>query len=105
LSERYSPLRGRSPTRYSAVRHCPEGPYDLHVLGTPPAFVLSQDQTLHRRSQRAVPCLQRTALFITRVWFSPHHSSIVKVRVHRGVWILLRGGTVLLAQRGAPRSG
>jgi hypothetical protein len=21
--------------------------YDLHVLGTPPAFVLSQDQTLH----------------------------------------------------------
>ena len=23
--------------------------YDLHVLGTPPAFVLSQDQTLHRK--------------------------------------------------------
>ena len=22
---------------------------DLHVLGTPPAFVLSQDQTLHNR--------------------------------------------------------
>ena len=22
-------------------------PFDLHVLGTPPAFVLSQDQTLH----------------------------------------------------------
>ncbi len=25
-------------------------PLDLHVLGTPPAFVLSQDQTLHERS-------------------------------------------------------
>ena len=25
----------------------PKGPLDLHVLGTPPAFVLSQDQTLH----------------------------------------------------------
>ena len=25
----------------------PEGPLDLHVLGMPPAFVLSQDQTLH----------------------------------------------------------
>ena len=24
----------------------PEGPLDLHVLGMPPAFVLSQDQTL-----------------------------------------------------------
>jgi hypothetical protein len=25
------------------------GPFDLHVLGTPPAFVLSQDQTLHEK--------------------------------------------------------
>ena len=23
-------------------------PFDLHVLGTPPAFILSQDQTLHK---------------------------------------------------------
>ena len=23
-------------------------PFDLHVLGVPPAFVLSQDQTLHK---------------------------------------------------------
>ena len=27
----------------------PTTPLDLHVLGTPPAFVLSQDQTLHRK--------------------------------------------------------
>ncbi|MDB5161493.1 MAG: hypothetical protein JWM52_1, partial [Candidatus Saccharibacteria bacterium] len=42
---------GHVPTRYSAVRRSctPEGalPLDLHVLGTPPAFILSQDQTLH----------------------------------------------------------
>jgi hypothetical protein len=25
-------------------------PLDLHVLSTPPAFVLSQDQTLHRKT-------------------------------------------------------
>jgi hypothetical protein len=25
-----------------------QAPLDLHVLGTPPAFVLSQDQTLHK---------------------------------------------------------
>ena len=25
-------------------------PLDLHVLGTPPAFILSQDQTLHKRT-------------------------------------------------------
>jgi hypothetical protein len=28
---------------------CPKAPFDLHVLGTPPAFILSQDQTLHTR--------------------------------------------------------
>src|SRR4051794_9281127 len=27
----------------------PKGPLDLHVLSTPPAFVLSQDQTLQQR--------------------------------------------------------
>src|SRR6185295_13778975 len=55
LSGSYPPLRGRSPTCYSAVRHYhppeSEQPFDLHVLGTPPAFILSQDQTLHRNCQ------------------------------------------------------
>ena len=46
LSERYSPQKGRFPTRYSPVCHAPCGTSDLHVLGTPPAFILSQDQTL-----------------------------------------------------------
>ncbi len=38
-------------TRYSPVRRSPNpegsGAHDLHALCTPPAFVLSQDQTLH----------------------------------------------------------
>ncbi len=52
------PLKGRFLTRYSPVRHCPllqldessfhRFSFDLHVLSTPPAFVLSQDQTLHK---------------------------------------------------------
>lgn len=37
---------GQVPTRYSPVRHSTEVAFDLHVLGLPPAFVLSQDQTL-----------------------------------------------------------
>ena len=42
---------GRLPTCYSPVRHFTKNPkvpfsFDLHVLSTPPAFVLSQDQTL-----------------------------------------------------------
>ncbi len=43
---------------YSPVRHSlfigiatEWSAFDLHVLGTPPAFVLSQDQTLHRDSR------------------------------------------------------
>ncbi len=34
-----SPLSAGANTDFS---------FDLHVLGTPPAFVLSQDQTLHQ---------------------------------------------------------
>jgi hypothetical protein len=56
FSMRYPVVRGRLPTRYSPVRRSPLSllsedainnfSLDLHVLGTPPAFILSQDQTL-----------------------------------------------------------
>src|SRR5690625_4189075 len=58
VSRSYPRLTGRLPTCYSPVRRSirfrpPEGFWkvharDLHVLGTPPAFVLSQDQTLQK---------------------------------------------------------
>src|SRR5690625_6708932 len=61
LSASYSNRTGRLPTCYSPIRRSfhkrpPEGfsllpALDLHVLGTPPAFVLSQDQTLHKSSK------------------------------------------------------
>src|SRR5262249_40045207 len=55
LSVGYPRLEGRLPTCYSPVRRCTQGvaplfSLDLHVLGTPPAFVLSQDQTLQLRA-------------------------------------------------------
>ena len=51
LSVGYPGCEGRLLTRYSPVRHSTSSPketfaFDLHVLSTPPAFVLSQDQTL-----------------------------------------------------------
>ncbi|CAK7038369.1 MAG: hypothetical protein DELT_00674 [Desulfovibrio sp.] len=51
VSSCYPKLKGRSSTRYSPVRHSVIGAssnasFDLHVLGTPPAFNLSQNQTL-----------------------------------------------------------
>jgi hypothetical protein len=37
-------------TRSPLLPHPKAGsPLDLHVLGTPPAFILSQDQTLHHK--------------------------------------------------------
>ncbi len=51
LSRGYPPDKGRLHTCYAPVRHShePESsiPSDLHVLGLPLAFILSQDQTLH----------------------------------------------------------
>ena len=57
ISDCYPPVQGRLPTRYSPVRHSVtkvfvpkksvlSASFDLHVLSTPPAFILSQDQTL-----------------------------------------------------------
>src|SRR5690606_15537130 len=52
ISPGYSPVKGRLHTRYSPIRRSQETevslPLDLHVLGLPLAFILSQDQTLHR---------------------------------------------------------
>ena len=54
VSRSYPSLIGRLPTCYSPVRRWLQRskllicPLDLHVLGTPPAFVLSQDQTLQK---------------------------------------------------------
>ena len=57
VSNGYPSAKGRLPTRYSPVRRFPlyksaeasvqRFSLDLHVLGTPPAFILSQDQTLN----------------------------------------------------------
>ena len=75
VSPGYPPLPGRLPTCYSPVRRSPVAEatfaHDLHVLSTPPAFILSQDQTLqfdtfsHRKgypSSRTVSELQSLTL-------------------------------------------
>ena len=64
LSARYPPPKGTLLTCYSPVRHCTRSPkgrfsFDLHVLSTPLAFVLSQDQTL-RRTARCCRAAERT---------------------------------------------
>ena len=52
VSNSYPRPKGRFLTCYSPVRHSiieseDSIAFDLHVLGMPPAFILSQDQTLH----------------------------------------------------------
>lgn len=55
VSRSYSGAWGRLVTHYSPVRHSHPGsklpgiPFDLHVLSTPPAFILSQNRTLHKK--------------------------------------------------------
>src|SRR5699024_7997940 len=55
VSRAYPEIRGRVLTCYSPVRHSATpsklraSAFDLHVLSTQPAFVLSQDQTLHKK--------------------------------------------------------
>ena len=67
------PVWGRLSTRYSPVRHSDlisfdeshsvKSSFDLHVLSTPPAFILSQDQTLIKSlipSELLWPLLKRS---------------------------------------------
>ena len=63
VSQAYPRVKGRLLTYYSPVRHsstqCKHqaSAFDLHVLSTPPAFVLSQDQTLRQKTiqQKTTP--------------------------------------------------
>ena len=47
-------LKARSHVLLTRPPLTPKGPFDLHVLGLPPAFALSQDQTL-RLDEKFIP--------------------------------------------------
>ena len=54
--------------------HCiatTNNPFDLHVLSTPPAFVLSQNQTLHKEefATGGLPCDNLTLLLLRKNHF------------------------------------
>ena len=63
-------LRTRSPLP-------PKGAFDLHVLGMPPTFILSQDQTLREKPNRFAPVIVLTSSPLFGVGF--YHSSVDKV--------------------------
>ena len=48
-------------------------PFDLHVLGTPPAFVLSQDQTLKKLYLKAEAL---KSMFLNNLLLAIHYSRI-----------------------------
>ncbi len=100
LSVRCSPLQGRSPrvTHPFATKICRllcRSPFDLHALGTPPAFILSQDQTLrliiHHFYSKVVayrywyatnPCRTTSNMNLTQALSHfLFHSLTVKVRI------------------------
>jgi hypothetical protein len=62
------------------VRHSPEGAFDLHVLGTPPTFILSQDQTL-RIFLTEFLTVSSQPLFLSSAApaFLPSHYPVVKL--------------------------
>jgi hypothetical protein len=77
LSLGYSRLKDRLLMYYAPVRRCTQGPkppfsLDLHVLSTPPAFALSQDQTLQLNMEREEISSQQNLghLFICALAFS-----------------------------------
>ena len=70
-------LRTRSPLDFIGIA-TNEIPFDLHVLSTPPAFVLSQNQTLRRKF--ASPPLKRKTNSSTNLSFLRMKGGLLKLR-------------------------
>ena len=116
VSQAYPTVRGRSPTCYSPVRHSSTHhqrwqafPFDLHVLSTPPAFVLSQDQTLqpqhtqtnacvvHKNKTKTIKIVFQACISLTRATH-PHHHRVGVCDTHTTtiiVWVCVVLGTLL----------
>ena len=77
-------LRTRSPLESIGIA-TNEFPFDLHVLSTPPAFVLSQNQTLRRKF--APPRAKRGANFqhhlIPQAAVATEGRSVIKLRLRK----------------------
>ena len=100
-----SPTPGQIPTRYSPVRRCPPPEdgfsLDLHVLGLPPAFVLSQDQTLKLKAyhyavldvrtsaHHLIGCSNQSKLFVASVSKDTESRQTVKLTLHYRIYILV----------------
>ena len=72
-------------------------PLDLHVLGTPPAFVLSQDQTLKLYLKNLISSLNKsiyTSHYCVRLPFSGAHLSH-KLRSSKLVFLVLLASIIL----------
>ena len=83
LSARYPPPMGmfpRVPQPCATVVR--KRPCDLHALGTPPAFVLSQDQTLHINGVASACALRPPPVLPALI--ETMHDSVVKVLAARG---------------------
>ena len=80
VSRSYPQPYGRLVTHYSPVRHSHHQtkaqwiPFDLHVLSTPPAFVLSQNQTLHTKTVES-PTQAHKKNKKTTSKTTPHHKA------------------------------
>ena len=99
-------LLTRSPLEYPPPRW-QAFPFDLHVLSTPPAFVLSQDQTLQpQHTNKCVCCAQKqnknkinsvsSVYLLTRATHPHHHRRGVR-HPHNtsSVWVCVVLGTLL----------
>ena len=69
-------------------------PFDLHVLSTPPAFILSQDQTLNKmvskRFRVQIILLKLNLSFIEIEQLLPHKHPLTFVKDNHFVLLVLR---------------
>ena len=95
-------LLTRPPLSHLSIRRNQGASFDLHVLGTPPAFILSQDQTLVKSVciQFRIAWQFCSCLLFFRLTFKCLCSELFK-RIFQGCCLLFnyQGSSLLLSQR------
>ena len=100
-------LLTRSPLEYPPPRWW-AFPFDLHVLSTPPAFVLSQDQTLqpqhtqtnacvvHKNKTKTIKIVFQACISLTRATHPHHRVGVCDTHTTTSsVWVCVVLGTLL----------
>ena len=97
------------PSATNSEKQALHRPFDLHVLSTPPAFILSQDQTLNKMVSKQLSLFKSFSLIVKSLTFKNSKKKNVAPQSFKASWttclvrLVLRVSLTLFNLQGARR--